>query len=165
MRLHVITTGGTIDVEYSLQGEMVTGHPMIETLLQRVRTDLEVTITSVCRKDSRLLDDTDRDRIRHEVETSDAEHILITHGTDSMTTTATHLLGIPGKVVVLTGAIQPARMTDSDASFNVGLAVGALQLLPTGTYIAMSGRIFHADTATKDRDRGVFIPVEAHSRV
>ncbi|TQN43005.1 L-asparaginase [Blastococcus colisei] len=157
MRLHVITTGGTIDVEYSLQGTMVTGPPMIGTLLQRIRTDLEVTIDSVCRKDSRDLDDDDRDLIRHRAETSDTEHVLITHGTDSMTTTAAHLQGVHGKVVVLTGAMQPARMIDSDASFNVGLAVGALQLLPAGIFIAMSGRVFPAGTTIKDCRRGLFI--------
>jgi L-asparaginase len=161
MRIHVITTGGTIDVEYSLQGEMVTGPPMVGTLLARARTGLEVTVDSVCRKDSRDLDDTDRDVIRHRVETADAERILITHGTDSMTTTAAHLEGIPGKVIVLTGAMQPARMTDSDAAFNVGLAIGSLHTLPPGVYIAMSGRIFPAGTATKDRRLGLFIDTDS----
>jgi L-asparaginase len=160
MRIHVITTGGTIDVEYSLQGEMVTGPPMVGTLLGRARTGLDVTFDSICRKDSRDLDDSDRDLIRHRVETSGAERILITHGTDSMTTTAARLKGIAGKVIVLTGAMQPARMTDSDAAFNVGLAIGSLQSLPPGVYIAMSGRIFPAGTAHKDRSLGLFIDMD-----
>ena len=36
----------------------------------------------------------------------------------------------------------PARMTDTDAAFNLGLAVAALQTMPPGVWIAMSGRIF-----------------------
>ncbi|MEV1078612.1 asparaginase domain-containing protein [Streptomyces sp. NPDC050211] len=157
MRIHVITTGGSIDVEYSLQGTLVIGQPMAVPILERARTLHEFTVESVCRKDSAAFDDADRDLIRHHVRTADAEHILITHGTDTMTTTAEHLRDLTGKVIVMTGAIQPARMTDSDAPFNLGLAVAALQTLPHGVHIAMSGRILPAGQAQKDRARGIFL--------
>lgn len=157
MRIHVITTGGSLDVEYTLQGTFAVGPPVVASLLERARIQHEITIESLCRKDSVTLDDTDRDLIRHRVQETDAEHVLVTHGTDTMTNTAEHLRTITGKVIVVTGAMQPARMTDSDAPFNLGLAVAALQTLPHGVYIAMSGRIFPAGHTRKDRARGVFV--------
>jgi len=60
------------------------------------------------------------------------------------------------KVVVLTGAMQPAVMARSDASFNLGAAIAALNLLEPGVYISMSGRIFPAESVRKDRSRGIF---------
>ncbi|MGC9543023.1 asparaginase domain-containing protein [Streptomyces sp. UG1] len=157
MHIHVITTGGSIDVEYSLQGTLVIGQPMAVPILEQARTLHKFTVESVCRKDSAAFDDANRDLIRHHARTADAEHILITHGTDTMTTTAEHLREVTGKVIVMTGAMQPARMTDSDAPFYLGLAVAALQTLPHGVHIAMSGRIFPAGQAKKDRARGIFI--------
>jgi L-asparaginase len=38
--------------------------------------------------------------------------------------------------------MQPARFRVTDAVFNIGVAVGAVQSLPPGVYIAMNGRIF-----------------------
>ncbi|WP_028928048.1 asparaginase domain-containing protein [Pseudonocardia acaciae] len=157
MRILVLATGGTIDAEYSLRGEIEVGPPMATPILERARTVLDVTVESVCRKDSRDLDDADRDLIRRRVQAADAEHVVITHGTDSLTTTAEHLRGVTGKVVVLTGAIQPARMSDTDAAFNLGLAIAAVQTLPTGVYIAMSGRVLPAGAVVKDHTRGLFI--------
>jgi len=66
----------------------------------------------------------------------------VTHGTDTMVETALVLESIPGKVIVLTGSLNPARFAGSDAVFNVGTAVGAVQSLPDGVYIAMNGRIW-----------------------
>jgi L-asparaginase len=157
MRIHVITTGGSIDVEYTLHGTLAIGPPMAAVLLERARTRHEITLESPCRKDSADLDDSDRDLIRHHVRSAEAEHVLITHGTDTMTETAEYLRDVAGKVIVLTGAMQPARMTESDAPFNLGLAVAALQTRPHGVYIAMSGRVFTAGHTRKDRAQGIFV--------
>lgn len=67
---------------------------------------------------------------------------MITHGTDTMVQTALTLLGVSGKTIVLTGSMQPARFKVTDASFNIGTAIGAVQGLPPGVYLAMNGRIF-----------------------
>ena len=67
---------------------------------------------------------------------------LLTHGTDSKVETAKVLSSIEDKTIVLTGALNPARFRGSDAEFNIGTAVGAVQSLPPGVYIAMNGRIW-----------------------
>jgi putative L-asparaginase len=52
--------------------------------------------------------------------------------------------------------MQPAVMARSDAGFNLGAAIAALNLLEPGVYISMSGRIFPAESVRKDRSRGIF---------
>jgi L-asparaginase len=82
--------------------------------------------------------------------------VLITHGTDTMVETAAELRGLEGKTIVLTGALNPARFRDSDAIFNIGCAVGAVQCLPPGVYIAMNGRVWNPEHVRKNRNRNVF---------
>jgi len=102
-------------------------------------------------KDSLDMTDADRAAIRAEVERQAHRHILITHGTDSMVDTARALAGIPGKTIVLTGALNPARFQGSDAVFNIGCAVGAVQTLGDGVWIAMNGRVWDPAHVRKNR--------------
>jgi L-asparaginase len=88
------------------------------------------------------MDDHDRALIRTAIVGQPHRHVLVTHGTDTMVETARSLGSIEGKVVVLTGALNPALFRGSDAVFNIGCAVGAVQSLPDGVYIAMNGRLW-----------------------
>ena len=62
---------------------------------------------------------------------SEIAHVIITHGTDTMVETA-ELLGEAGldKTIVLVGAMIPYSVRDSDAFFNLGFALAAVQLAP-----------------------------------
>lgn len=61
------------------------------------------------------------------------------------------LTAIPGKVIVLTGAMQPAACKETDADFNVGCAIAAVQSLPEGVfYLVMNGQVFDPHTTRKD---------------
>jgi L-asparaginase len=62
-------------------------------------------------------------------------------------------------VVVLTGSMSPARFRSSDATFNIACAIGAVQTLPNGVYLAMNGRIFHPDNVCKNIEKGIFEPI------
>lgn len=157
MRLHVLATGGSIDKEYTLEGVMEIGTAVVGQILRQANVAHEVTVESIVQKDSQELDLHDRDVIRERVQGSACRHVLITHGTDTMCMTAEHLLGVAGKVVVLTGSMQPARMAVSDAPFNIGVAVAALQLAADGVYIAMNGMVFPAGAVVKDRRTGRFV--------
>jgi L-asparaginase len=86
------------------------------------------------------------------------KRIIVTHGTDTMTESARSLASIPGKTIVLTGALAPARFAESDASFNLGMAFAAVQVLAAGVYIAMSGQVFRGDQVRKDRANARFVP-------
>jgi L-asparaginase len=73
-----------------------------------------------------------------------------------MVETARVLTRIRDKVIVLTGALNPARFQGSDAVFNIGCAVGAVQTLDDGVYIAMNGRIWDPLKVRKNRDANRF---------
>jgi L-asparaginase len=155
--IRVLVTGGTIDKVYSLDGSLEVGDPAVGRLLEEGRSTLEVTIEPVLRKDSLHFDDADRAAILDAVRRAPESRLIVTHGTDTMAETARMLAAAAtGKVVVLTGAMRPASMRVSDAAFNVGVAVAAVQLLEPGIHVAMNGRLFPADEVMKDRSAGLF---------
>ena len=149
--LEIFTTGGTIDkVYFDAKSTFEVGDPQIEEVLREANLAIDYRVTSLMRKDSLELTDTDRSLIRAAVEKTPSRQIVITHGTDTMINTAQNLGDIPGKTVVLTGAMQPARFRFTDAVFNIASAMMAAQTLPAGVYIAMNGRIFDPLTARKN---------------
>lgn len=157
MKIRIFTTGGTFDkIYHDALSEFSIGEPMVPALLEEAQVSFEYALESLLRKDSLELTDEDRALIRRQVGACPERLVLITHGTDTMTETAAALQGIGDKVIVLTGAMQPARMRQSDAPFNLGLAIGAAQCLQNGVYLAMSGRIFAAGTVHKNRAAGRF---------
>ena len=149
----VLTTGGTIDkVYFDASSAFKVGGSVVAEILKQAHVAASVNIVELMRKDSLELDDDDRQCILAAVQNADAERIVITHGTDTMTDTATVLGSVEDKVVVLTGSFAPARFAMTDAIFNIGLAFGAVQTLEHGVYIAMNGRIFMADQVLKNRE-------------
>lgn len=159
-KLLIIATGGTIDkIYFDDKSDYQVGEPQIADTLKLMNVGFDFEIDALMRKDSLHLDDEDRARIREAALVSDCAHIIITHGTDTMVETAHALKGIPGKTIVLTGALAPARFADSDAMFNLGMAFAAVQTLSPGVYIAMNGRIFDAARVRKDRELNAFVDI------
>ncbi len=151
IRIKIITTGGTIDkVYFDAKSTYEVGDPQIGEVLGQFDVALDYTIQRLFQKDSLDMTDEDRRQIHDAIARDGDRLFVVTHGTDTMALTARALLDIPGKVIVLTGASQPARFTDSNAIFNIGCAVAAVQILPPGVYIAMNGRIFDGDKVRKN---------------
>ena len=151
MQLEIFTTGGTIDkVYFDAKSSFEVGEPQIESVLHEANLVIDYRVTSLLRKDSLELTDEDRALIRKAVLDSPADRIVITHGTDTMINTALALEAIPGKTIVLTGAMQPARFRLTDAVFNIASAMMAAQTLSEGVYIAMNGRIFNPHRTRKN---------------
>lgn len=143
MPIEIFTTGGTIDKLYfDAKSNFQIGDPQILELLREANLTLELKVTPLLRKDSLEMTDADRETIRQAIIASAEQQIVITHGTDTMVQTARQLLDIPGKTIVLTGSMQPARFRATDALYNAASALTATQTLPAGVYIAMNGRIF-----------------------
>jgi len=165
LKIKFITTGGTIDkVYFDARSEYEVGPPQVADLLHEANVTFEYEIQSVLRKDSLDITDADRDLIRNQVAGDPYARIVITHGTDTMVATARKLAGIPGKTIVLTGSMQPARFRVTDAEFNLGTAVAAVQSLPAGVYIAMNGRVFDPFRCRKDAVNHRFEEVEEGGR-
>ncbi len=160
-QLLIVTTGGTIDkVYYDALSDFKIGEPIITDLLQAYDVDYRYEVIPLLRKDSLEMTDDDRRLIRDTVAARPQRHVLITHGTDTMVETARVLLGLPERTIVLTGALNPARFHGSDAVFNIGCAIGALQVLGHGVWLAMNGRIWHPDKVRKNRRANRFEPLD-----
>lgn len=161
MHLEILTTGGTIDKLYFDQlSEFQVGDPQIGEVLRQAQVDFTHRITPLLRKDSLDLTDADRAVIRQTIEASPHPRWLVTHGTDTMAVTGRYLQGLAGKTVVLTGAMHPARFRESDAIFNIGFALAALQLLPEGIYLAINGRLWDPAKVRKNRPANRFEEIE-----
>lgn len=149
--MKLFTTGGTLDKTYfDANSEFQFAVSEVPRLLQEGNVSIAIEVEELLRKDSLEMTDVNRAMIRERVLATSDTHILITHGTDTMVNTARALENIPDKTIVLTGAMQPARMRVSDAPFNIGFAVAAVQLLPPGVYIAMNAQIFDAQHVKKN---------------
>jgi len=160
--LRVFTTGGTIDkVYFDALSEYQVGEPAVVSVFKANRVHVPYEITPLLRKDSLELTDEDRARVCEAVLQAVEDKILVTHGTDTMAVTA-HVLqqalaGQPRKSVVLTGALLPGAFRETDAVFNLGFALGALQAMDGGVRLAMNGRLFDPAHVRKDREAGRFV--------
>lgn len=157
MSLLVISTGGTIDkVYFDASSEYEVGEPTVPHVFREVGVTMPWRLVSLFRKDSLEMTEDDRAAIRRACEDAPEPQVLVTHGTDTMCETAAALSDIAGKTIVLTGALAPARFRNTDAAFNLGLALGAVQSKPPGVFIAMNGRVFPAGEVRKNRSLGRF---------
>jgi|SRR3989344_4531728 len=152
MKIKLITCGGTIDCENIDQNNVYSfKESYIPKMLKQSRCNADIEIKFLMAKDSLLMNEKDREIILEECKKSKENRIILTHGTDTMVETAKTLgNGIKDKTIVLLGAMVPYNQKDSDALFNLGLGVSAVQTLPKGVYIAMNGKIFDWDNVKKN---------------
>ena len=159
-QLCIVTTGGTIDkIYFDDKSDFQVGEPQIGRILEELGVAFRYNVIPIIRKDSLHITADDRELLRATIAAQEARHVLVTHGTDSMVETAKVLATIPGKTIVITGALNPARFRGSDAEFNIGTAVGAVQSLPPGVYIAMNGRIWDPAHVRKNVAANRFEPL------
>jgi L-asparaginase len=159
-QLLIVTTGGTIDkIYFDDKSDYQVGDPQIGRILDELGVAFRFNVIPIIRKDSLHITAEDRELMRATIAAQPARHVLVTHGTDTMVETAKVLAGVADKTIVLTGALNPARFRGSDAEFNIGTAVGAVQSLPPGVYIAMNGRIWDPLKVRKNVAANRFEPV------
>lgn len=157
-KLLIVTTGGTIDkVYFDAVSNYEVGESVVAKLLAQAHVRAPYERLSPLRKDSLELTDADRELIRQTIAEREETQVVVTHGTDTMTETAAVLSDLTDRVIVMTGALAPARFAESDATFNVGMAFAAAQTLKPGVYIAMNGEVFRWDEVKKDRALNAFV--------
>ena len=161
--IRIFITGGTFDKQYDeLKGALYFKDSHLPEMLRLGRARLLVEIRTLMMIDSLYMTDADREIIVEQCRAVPESRIVITHGTDTMAATARALARrVPGKTIVLVGALAPARFSESDASFNLGMAFATAQVAEPGVYITMSGSVFRADKVVKDRAKGAFVPLGA----
>ena len=161
MSMRIIATGGTFDKHYNeLNGTLVFAESHLPAVIKRARLTIAVELEILPLLDSLDMHDADRERVRASCRAAPEKAIVIVHGTDTMKETAA-VLGSAAleKTIVLTGAMIPYSIANSDAMFNLGFASAAAQILPAGVYVAMNGQVFAWDNVTKNRAAGVFQPL------
>lgn len=159
MAINIFVTGGTFDKEYNeLHGTLFFQDTHLHEMLKLGRSNVSVEIRTLMMIDSLEMKDADRSSIVENCRNAREEKILITHGTDTMETTAKALgsASLAGKTIVLTGAMIPYKFGSSDGLFNLGSALAFVQTLPAGVYIAMNGKYFTWDNVRKNRKTGQF---------
>ena len=89
MKIHILTTGGTIDKFYfDAKDTFSVGDPQIGELLREANVTTEFDVRALMHKDSLDLTDGDREAIVAAVRDTPGDRFLITHGTDTMCETA-----------------------------------------------------------------------------
>lgn len=156
--IKIFITGGTFDKEYNeLNGSLYFKETHLYEMLELGRCRLDLSIDTLMMKDSLDFADIDRKIIAEACSLAEEKRILITHGTDTMTITASYLSKYcTDKTIVLTGAMVPYKFGSSDGLFNLGSALAFVQILPPGVYIAMNGKIFEANKVIKNTDKAEF---------
>ena len=158
MAVKIFITGGTFDKEYDeITGKLFFKDTHMREMLELGRSKLDVNIRTLMMIDSLDMSAEDRQLIVENCRKADEDQIIITHGTDTMTETGKVLAEAKlEKTIVLTGAMIPYKFGSSDGLFNLGSALGFVQSLPHGVYVAMNGRCFDFDKVRKNKETGVF---------
>lgn len=161
-RIVLLATGGTIEKSYDAgTGTLTLDTPVIERLLATLdQPDVQIDVRRVMAIDSLDMGEAERAALVAAAGACLDEHapdaILITHGTDTLARTAEALadaLGVPACPIVLTGAMRPYRVADSDAAQNVAQAIVAARLITPGVHAVFHGRVIPAGRIVKDYER------------
>ena len=158
LNIQVFVTGGTFDKTYNeLNGNLFFKETHLYEMLDLGRCKLDLSVQTLMMKDSLEFIEADRQMIAAACNEIQDDKILITHGTDTMTLTASYLAKhCKGKTIVLTGAMIPYKFGSSDGMFNLGSALAFLQILEPGVYISMNGKIFATNNVRKNLEKGEF---------
>lgn len=108
---------------------------------------------AIAQKDSRDIDENDRQRLAKAIQVTEHRNVIVTHGTFTLSQTAKFIdtQDLGDKVVVITGSMIPITgFAASDAGFNLGFVIGSFGRLEPGVYISMNGGIFHAQEVEKN---------------
>ncbi|MGO9319797.1 MAG: asparaginase domain-containing protein [Solirubrobacteraceae bacterium] len=149
----VFAMGGTIDKDYVVDSaSLEVVEPFISWIAPELRMTYRLEVTQLAKKDSLDLADSDRARLLTYVATNDRDRLLITHGTDTLLTTASAVWAAQkageishDKTIVFTGTFRPGRFAQAEASFNVGFALAVAQSAPPGVYVAVGGQFAPVD--------------------
>lgn len=163
-KILLLVTGGTLDKDYiATSGELSFLSTHLPEMLKQANITIDVEVQTLMLKDSLEMNEQDRKQMTEAVLQTSFSHIVITHGTDTMTQSAKNLIeqleentSSDNKTVVFTGAMRPFKLGNSDALFNLGSALMAVQLLPAGCFIAMNGQIHSAGKVFKNLEKGIF---------
>tara|TARA_X000000950_G_scaffold49917_1_gene58572 strand:+ start:1611 stop:2105 length:495 start_codon:yes stop_codon:yes gene_type:complete len=157
-KISILITGGTFDKEYDeINGILSFKKTQIHEMLHQSRAKIEFEIKTLMLIDSLEMSDKQREEIVNNCAQDENNKIIITHGTDTIAETGQAIINEKlHKCIILTGAMIPIKFGSSDGLFNLGCAVGLVQSLKNGVYVAMNGNYFPANKVKKNIESGSF---------
>ena len=160
MKIVFIQTGGTIDKDYphTTKGwAFEFGEPASYRILEKLNPSFQYKVLEAFQKDSLEITDDDRNKLQILINEQAEHKFIVTHGTDTMLETAMYLSNtVKNKLIIITGAMLPERFTNSDASINLGCAIGAANILENGIYIAMHGIVKPFSAVKRNMETGKY---------
>lgn len=163
-RIALISTGGTIEKTYDeLMGVLDNRASVLDVVLATLQLQgVEIVRVPLMNKDSLEMTQQDHDLIARTAGSMAETHdgVVVVHGTDRLAVTGERICALlrqPLVPIVLTGAMRPYVMRNTDASQNLTEALLAVQILPAGVYVAMHNRVLQFPGVVKDKDRGTFV--------
>lgn len=172
----LISTGGTIEKTYDERtGRLENRASIVRRMLDQLRLeDVAINSIQLLSKDSLDMTADDRRRIAEMVRVmmgegdtdgdGETDGVVILHGTDTLCETGEHLcseLSTPPIPIVLTGAMRPFEMKESDALQNLTEALFATGALPPGVFAVAHGRALRFPGVRKDAERGTFVKIRS----
>ncbi len=164
-RIALISTGGTIEKTYDpLSGVLANKVSVLDVMLTKIQTrGVELVRVPLMNKDSLDMTEADHTLIAKTALNMGEAHdgVVVVHGTDKLEVTGERIYaladGKPAVPIVLTGAMRPYALRTTDAIQNLTEALLAVQLVPSGVYLAMHNKLLAFPGIVKDTEAGTFI--------
>lgn len=166
-RVALLSTGGTIEKTYNeSDGTISNQRSVLEIMLAGlILRGVVIERVPVMNKDSLEMTREDHEHIASVAGVHAATHdgVIITHGTDRLQHTGEALVAKLGEAprvpIVLTGAMRPYELRNTDALQNLTEALLAVQLAAPGVYVAMHSQILRFPGVVKDAEKLRFVKV------
>ena len=163
-RIALVTTGGTIEKTYDELGGVLTNRVSnLDVMLSHLELGgVDISRVGLMNKDSMDLTPGDLELIVATVahQLTDHDGVVVVHGTDRLAETGQLLherLDGPSVPVVLTGAMRPYELRQTDSTQNLIEALLAVQILDPGVWCVMHNRALRFPGVVKDRRRMTFV--------
>ena len=156
----ILNTGGTFSKVYNeLNGELIVpcNNNAVKKIIKHTKLS-KVIIDGLIYKDSLNINNNDREQLIKYINNSNFNKIIIVHGTDTISITASYLnKRIINKKIVLTGSMIPFSINPIEATGNLMSAYGFLNnCQKNNIYICMHGLIKKYNKIKKNKTLGVF---------
>ena len=162
-RVAIISTGGTIEKTYNeMEGVLHNAFSVLDVMLASLSLEgVQISRVPLMNKDSLQMTDEDHTMIAQTAGAMAHAHdgVVIVHGTDRLANTGermVQLLETPRVPIVLTGAIRPYMLRNTDSLQNLTESLLAVQVLEPGVYCAMHNRVLRFPGVVKDYEKGTF---------
>lgn len=162
-RIALLSTGGTVEKTYDeLEGVLHNALSVLDVMLASLRLDgVEIVRVPLLNKDSLDMTPADHTLIAETAGAMSRAHdgVIVTHGTDRLAVTGERIVemhGSPPVPIVLTGAMRPYMLRNTDGVQNLTEALLAVQIVEPGVYCVMHDRVLRFPGVVKDHGAGTF---------